>query len=449
VAYTKIWPVRDRLDRVNDYGTDAEKTRANQEHLQGVFTYATDTEKTEQQFYVTGVNCLASIATDEMLLTKERWNKPGGILAFHGIQSFEGHETTPEIAHAIGVEFARRMWGARFEVVVSTHLNTGNLHNHFVVNSISFRDGGRYHDNKATYYGQIRKHSDDVCREHGLPIIAPQGRGRHYTEQAAERSGRPTIRSQIRAELDEVIAQSFSLAMFFDHLRQRSYTVRRGPDIKHTSISPPYTEARFRLTEKSLGKDYTEDAIAERIVRARRGEVQTPEVPSAVLDISELVEDTPDPGIRALYHQYVSLLAQAGRQQLPPGIRGTARYAVIQIEKYKTQHAFMREHSITTRAQLDDYATKLDSLMSALADRRAGLYKDRRRGEDTGTEIEDITAHLRALRKDRRIIDAIVAKAPDAYAAVTALVEAQERARAYRRQRDLEEGRNRNRRYKR
>ena len=134
-------------------------------------------------------------------MTKRRVGKEGGIVAFHGYQSFLPGEVTPEQAHLIGLELAQRLWGERFEVVVSTHLNTGVVHNHFVLNSVSCMDGLRYCDNKKTY-AQMRRVSDELCREHMLSDITQQnGRSAHYREwmaaQAGERTGPPALRGGV------------------------------------------------------------------------------------------------------------------------------------------------------------------------------------------------------------------------------------------------------------
>ena len=121
--------------------------------------YATNGDKTEKQFFVTGVNCDTATARDEMLIAKAQWNDESEIVCYHGFQSFKSGELTPEQAHEVGVKLAEKMWGDRFQVIVATHLNTDCLHNHFVVNSVSFADGKHYHDNKANLR-LLRQRSD-------------------------------------------------------------------------------------------------------------------------------------------------------------------------------------------------------------------------------------------------------------------------------------------------
>jgi len=163
MAVTKIWPVRGRVGKAVDYVENPEKTENPDfgRDLYEVMTYAANPEKTEQQYYVSGLNCVPEIARQQMTITKKRFGKEGGIVAFHAYQSFAPGEATPDQAHRIGVQLARELWGDRFEVVIATHLNTGCCHNHFVLNSVSFADGKRYNDCKATkrihtYRGELR-----------------------------------------------------------------------------------------------------------------------------------------------------------------------------------------------------------------------------------------------------------------------------------------------------
>ncbi|MBS5720827.1 MAG: relaxase/mobilization nuclease domain-containing protein [Clostridium sp.] len=178
MATTSLWKVDKRLDHVINYTTNEEKTKNNYseygmdrfDSIIQVMTYATNPDKTEKQFYTTGINCEVKNSVKQMQLVKMIYGKENGILAFHAYQSFDEGEVTPEIAHEIGVKLANEMWGDRFQVVVSTHLNTEHLHNHFVINSVSFKDGKKYYSNFENT-ALLRKTSDDICDEYGLKVL--------------------------------------------------------------------------------------------------------------------------------------------------------------------------------------------------------------------------------------------------------------------------------------
>ena len=143
MATIGLWKVESRLDKVIKYVSNEEKT-INEDFIKDlhrVIDYTIDDYKTEEQYFVSGINCGVETAYQEMCGTKKEFSKTGGILAFHGFQSFKEGEVTPELAHEIGVKLAEELWGDRFEVIVSTHVNTNHIHNHFVINSVSFRDG--------------------------------------------------------------------------------------------------------------------------------------------------------------------------------------------------------------------------------------------------------------------------------------------------------------------
>ena len=137
MAYDKIIPLRARLDHCLDYVLNEAKSS-----LSYALAYAENPEKSHQ--LVTGVNCQARTAFQEMQATKRRWDKKGGILGYHIIHSYAPGEVTPEQAHVAGVEFARRLLGDRYEAVVSTHLDREHYHCHIVFNSVSFVDGKKY-----------------------------------------------------------------------------------------------------------------------------------------------------------------------------------------------------------------------------------------------------------------------------------------------------------------
>lgn len=159
MAITKIWKVKDRLDITIDYAVNGEKT--------------------EEKLYVSGINCMSDTALQEMRNTKKQYFKTEGIQCFHGVQSFVKGEITPEQAHRIGMELANELWGDRFQVVVTTHLNTENLHNHFVVNSVSFLDGKRFCNTKKDY-AIMRKVSDRLWGEYGLNVLKQEEKYNKY-----------------------------------------------------------------------------------------------------------------------------------------------------------------------------------------------------------------------------------------------------------------------------
>ncbi|MDD4495123.1 MAG: relaxase/mobilization nuclease domain-containing protein, partial [Eubacteriales bacterium] len=147
MAVTGFWPVKSRLKEVIDYADNPDKTtecKYLDDDLATTLDYAENDSKTDRKMFVTGINCPTGKAYEQMSETKRRFGKTGGNVAYHGFQSFVSGEVTPEECHRIGIETAKRMWGNDYEIVVTTHLNTDNIHNHIVVNSVSFRNGRKF-----------------------------------------------------------------------------------------------------------------------------------------------------------------------------------------------------------------------------------------------------------------------------------------------------------------
>ena len=264
MAITKIIAIRDRLDKRVNYAVNGEKTT-----LDTGITYAANPEKTEQLFFTSAINCdSCETAFAEMQTTKRRFGKLGGVVGYHFIQSFAPGEVTPEQAHRIGVEFAQRLFGERYEVVVGTH-----LHNHVVVNSVSFVDGKKYHSSPGSYYFEVRSTSDILCRENDLSTITPQGKGKHYAEWKAENTGKPTIRSIIRGDIDRFVGEAYTYETFLMLLRQEGYVVRNAPSRKYVTVLPPGGKRAIRLD--SLGEGYTEQDIRRRLTAQREGGAQS------------------------------------------------------------------------------------------------------------------------------------------------------------------------------
>ena len=266
MAITKIYAITKNLWYSVAYASNEKKTG-----LDGVIDYAVNPDKTEQRLFQVCINCKSTdTAYAEMQNVKKRWKKENGVLGYHFIQSFKPGETTPEQAHQIGIEFAKQCFGDRFQVVIGTHLDKKHLHNHIVVNSVSFFDGKKYHSSPASYYNKIRFNSDKLCEENNLSIITSKGRGLHYAEWKAIKEGRPTIRGQIRSEIDEIIKCSYTMEQFWQNLKKRGFVIhRKGPNIKHTSIIAPNAKRPMRLD--NLGKGYSEAEILERIIATRNG----------------------------------------------------------------------------------------------------------------------------------------------------------------------------------
>ena len=418
MAIVKIIAIRDRLDKRVNYAVNGDKTS-----LDAGIHYAANAEKTAQAVFTAAINC-GSIETayTEMEETKRRFGKSGGVVGYHFIQSFLPGEVTPEQAHSIGVAFAGRLFGSRYEAVIGTHLDKAHLHNHIVVNSVSFVDGRKYHSSPGSYYFEVRSASDELCRENGLSVIAPQGGGRHYAEWKAEQNGKPTIRSIIRADIDSVIGNAYTFDTFLMLLRRLGYVVQNQPNRKYVTVLPPGGKRIIRLD--SLGAGYTEADIRRRLAVQREGVVPSVSVPerrSKRYRIKGTYSTAPKrkiTGFQALYLRYLYLLRGTRRMIGFHRVPFSVRQEVIRLERYERQFRYLWSNHITTTEELAIRIAELEREIKAGVVQRKPLYQERRRVADEeskarcSAEIDRQTASLREKRRELVLCRRILADVP-------------------------------------
>ena len=403
MAITKIYAIRNQLDQSISYAANEQKTT-----LDGAIEYAINPDKTEKRLFESCLNCGGvETAFADMQATKGKYCKTGGVLGYHFIQSFRPGEVTPEQVHQIGVEFARQLFGDRFEVVIGTHVNKQHLHNHIIVNSVSFKDGKKYRSNMQSYYKEVRAVSDKLCEKHGLSVIAPKEHGKHYTEWKAEKDGKPTVRAQLRQDIDGLIARSLNFTTFLELLKKSGYAVKYG-NVKHTAIKPPYSQRFIRLD--SLGESYTDAAIEARILTQKSWSYKRLSEQKTHYRCKGSVHDAPRiKGFSALYFQYVYLLRGAVHGT---GHRKVSRYLLedtLKFDRYLAQHRFLMQNKIETMSDLQAVKAALQEHIETAISMRKPLYEERRlsadeqKTEDLSSRILAHTAQLKTLRHDKRL----------------------------------------------
>ena len=371
------------------------------------------------QQFVSGINCHPGTAREEMIAVKKRFGKEDGTIAYHGYQSFAPGEATPEIAHKIGVELAQRVWGEKYQVLVATHLDRANhLHNHFVLNTVSFVDGIKYYRSAKDYH-DLQFASDALCREYGLSVIEnPRpGKGKHYGEWRAEQEQRPTWRGIVRSDIDEITRQSMTERQFFDNLRKRGYEVKVGKDI---SVRPPGKE-RFVRLERNFGEDYSLEGIRRRILMQQRPERPMPE-PERKVRRARLRGDFKNTrkvtGFRALYFHYCYLLGIFPKNQPKRNKRlhFLLREDLAKLDAISEETKLLVRNRIDTAEQLSSYKEGLETKIESLTADRKALYRMQRtvsvKSDDDALarvkgQITAISRELSALRKEVRLCEDI------------------------------------------
>jgi len=416
MAVTKIWDVEGWIGQVVNYVQNPDKTdnRAySPTDLQGlldVMDYVTQDYKTEKQYFVTGIHCSPSIAREQMIMIKQKYGKTDGKVAYHGYQSFKPGELVPEVAHAIGVKLANELWGDRFQVLVATHLDKNHLHNHFVINSVSYADGKKYNDCTRTYY-QMREASDRLCREYGLTVIKdPQsGKSQPYAAWKAEKEGAETWYDYIREDIDSTISQSATLKQFLQKLTQRGYTVKTGG--KYLAVRPKGKERFVRL--KTLGQAYTEDAIIRRILDFHGK--KNPQ-PRFLPIFQKRYKSTPISNFRETKHltsyqrcyiQWLYMMGLLPKNRIAPTYRTPEqRAALVKIDMYSRIAVLLTSRDIKTPADLKKVEKSLQNEAITLRKERNKLSQYCRTLANPESlkmldnKKNDITYRLHVIRRD-------------------------------------------------
>lgn len=419
MAVTKIKRIRGNPGDPLSYIGNPEKTRnrdfseADRQALADIIAYAADEKKTEKQYFTTGINCDVENAREQFNITKLSFNKTGGIVCGHCMQSFDGYEVTPEEAHEIGVQMSKELWGDRFQVVVATHLNTNNVHNHIVFNSVSFVDGKRFHFCTEETM-RIRAASDRICRERNLSVIEhPEGKRVPYSLYKMEKAGMPTRYNVARQALDEAISVSANMEEFKSELKKRGYLYQFNPRRKYWTVTPPgWTKA---IRTDRLGDIYTRDMIQQRVfsndisvrMQRMRNECRSTNHYDLKRRIDKIMGRS---GLEKLYLRYCYELGYLPKyRQNPVRLHAVLKEELLKCDLYSEEAKFLARYNISTE---EDLEKKMKSLMedySSISAQRSELRQKLRRKMPLEEEaqcqekVRELTAELKDTRKELKL----------------------------------------------
>lgn len=343
--------------------------------LDKLIRYVVNPKKTEEQVFVSAVGCQPETAARTWKDTKRRFGRTEGVQAYHLIQSFKPGEITPELAHEIGNRFAERYLDG-FEVIVGTHVDKAHVHNHIIFNSVSDRDGHKYHSSPNSYFKEIRGLSDRLCREYGLSVIGEPGRhALTYVEWRMQKLGIRTQRQLVGRDVAECLSLAMDVGQFYALMEDRGYTVQHRS--KYPTFVPYGDEHGHRARMK--GKAMTEDDFIAYIDKAMTDptfEVIMPRQQRVYFPRGKVT------GFRAcvLAWTYILGLVNDGVQMqhiVPPG-------ELKRFEQLKKAAAYLTNNKIDTLEQLEeriadltqqiDWQTKHRIILNGKKKRQKSLY---------------------------------------------------------------------------
>ncbi len=398
MATTSIWSIKNNLRQSINYIINPEKTinkdygKVDYDFLEGKKDY--DFKK-EKLCYVSCLNCSEDNPFDDMKDTKDYYNKNDGVLAYHGYQSFKEGEVTPDIAHEIGVKFVEEMF-KDYEVIVATHQNTNHIHNHFIINSVSFKTGKKYNNNR-TNLAKLRNISDSLCAEYGLSVLDEDiGYKNTYNHKVIDNDYYKTLKD----DLDSVISYSVTLKQVMDRMKLLGYKTYYRNDII-TIYRDGCDKVRI---EKVFGNDYSKDSINERLYHSRQV-VFKPIPQKSIFQEYLLKTNNHYRGIYGLFLYYCYLLKVFTKEHPKQYLPYSIRQEIKKLDSFSEQTRFMVANKIETKEDLDNFAKNNYEEYQNLIGKRENLWKryHRAKTEDKKSEIldeiNDIHPKIKELRK--------------------------------------------------
>lgn len=419
MATTGFWPVKGRLKEVIDYANNPDKTTAKEyldEDLYAAIRYVENDDKTDQTMYVSGINCSKHNAYNEMIAVKRRFGERGKNIAYHGFQSFAPGEVTPEEAHSIGKETARRMWGTQYQVVVTTHLNTGKIHNHFVLNSVSFKSGKKFRNGIGDRF-ELRKISDAICAERNKSVIQGNKFYSNKKEYWVKKNGGMSHRDMLRKDVDEALSQSCSFREIEYYLKTLGYKFERDFYYDHPSVYAEGWKRAVRIS--SLGEKYSKENIHRRCLEnQRKPELYTFVTPAwkrrplLVLERDKYISGWDDT-IIVLFELFIELLKicivgntqEYDNRPVSPMMRAEMR----KLDQYIEEYNLLCDNNLNSPKKLLDFQENLSFRISELEQERYALRLKLRRvktpEEDAALkeQCKEITKKITPLRKEYKI----------------------------------------------
>ena len=363
------------------------KIKTIKSNLQAVINYGKNGDKTDNGILVSSVNCSVDTAYEEMALTKKFFHKEDKTLGYHIIQSFKGNEVSPSMANQIGKELAEELWGDKYQVVICTHINKENVHNHLILNSVSLIDGKKYHNGKEDI-AFLKEASDNLCFKYGLSIVTtPRAeKERNYRQKNIDNFNRRDEKMQkIITDIDDAIKSAKKYSDFKLVLTAKGYSNIKDNG-KYFSLKSPYYSRNVRI-DRVFGERYSVQGIKERIYYNVKEEI-----PVANLTKKYYRKVYTGPKINrfllktsSFYRLYVHYLYLFGTlpakneyKELSPAYYKQQRKNKMIFEEIN----FLARHSFTLITDVTKYKENLEKKLPELKGNRELLWKKHKTADE-------------------------------------------------------------------
>ena len=379
--------------------------------LDTIIKYIMNGEKTEKMMYVSGVNCKPDTAIQEMQDTKKRFDKEDGIISYHLIQSFDGKEVSPKKCHELGLQYAKELFGDDFQFVVATHLNTDNVHNHIVINSVSFKSGYKFYSNRETK-DFIRITSDFICRENGLSVIKTPWKNKGYYKLYAKNNPYMQL---VKKDIDEAISISNSYKGFVSKLESKGYYVSENEDTG--LVIERDNSYQVVRPQELFGDNYTKEKIRYRIENKIYNQVYIPKkkYKMSIEEYNKFKQKQREHKLRELPALYILICLLLKIDPLSEKIEikdykipitKEMKISLKHLDSLSQQTILLAESKITSLEELKSYRYNLEENLRILKGKRENLWRKRKKEinpkikEKIMHEISDLTSLIKKDNKD-------------------------------------------------
>ncbi len=379
--------------------------------LDTIIKYIMNGEKTEKMMYVSGVNCTPNTAIQQMQDTKKRFNKEGGIISYHLIQSFEGKEVSPEKCHELGLQYTKELFGDDYEFVVATHLNTDNVHNHIVINSVSFKSGNKFYSNRETK-DFIRVTSDFICKENGLNVLSTSWKYKGYYKLYTKNNPYMQL---VKKDIDDAISSSYSYKSFKTRLENQGYCISYNE--KTGLLFSRDNSYKIVRPQELFGDNYTKEKILDRIENKNHNKIYIPKkkYKMTIEEYNKFKQKQREYQLGKLPLFYILICLLLKVDPLPQrielnnykvSITKEMKIAIKYLDSLSEQTILLTENKINNLNDLKSYRYNQEEKLRILKGKRESLWRKRSKAtnpeikEKITHEIDDLKALIKKVNKD-------------------------------------------------